>query len=43
MVFAAKAGLISRQAFEKNCVAYIVKPVLKSTLMETLKELNLIP
>ncbi|MEN6474118.1 MAG: response regulator [Syntrophaceae bacterium] len=31
------------QAFEKDCVAYIVKPVLKSTLLETLKELNLIP
>jgi two-component system chemotaxis response regulator CheY len=31
------------QAFEKDCVAYIVKPVLKSTLLETLKELRLIP
>lgn len=31
------------QAFEKDCMAYIVKPVLKSTLLETLKELQLIP
>ncbi|HQP29814.1 MAG TPA: response regulator [Deltaproteobacteria bacterium] len=31
------------QSFEKDCVAYIVKPVLKSTLLETLKELRLIP
>ena len=31
------------QAFERDCVAYIVKPVLKSTLLETLKELQLIP
>lgn len=31
------------QAFERDCVAYIVKPVLKSTLLETLKELRLIP
>jgi two-component system, chemotaxis family, chemotaxis protein CheY len=31
------------QAFEKDCVAYIVKPVLKSTLLETLQELKLIP
>jgi len=31
------------QAFEKDCMAYIVKPVLKNTLLETLKELQLIP
>ena len=31
------------QAFAKDCVAYIVKPVLKSTLLETLQELHLIP
>lgn len=30
------------QAFEKDCVAYIVKPVLKTTLLETLQELGLI-
>ena len=30
------------QAFEKDCMAYIVKPVLKSTLLDTLKELQLI-